>query len=249
MDTGGPTMSHIPKYATSMSGNPSISQSNSQMSGGSGENMSDSSDLILINQFSLRQRIEAVVKNYKISNIDEEVFNYISLALHERLRTVAEELIVISNKRLDNYKNQFNYNITSDTKSALRVITQREQDIARRKEAEEKERILEVAKSQKKEMKDDKVLQDKINKVFLEDEAKRTNETALHAVFGNRKKAQGSSLAPNPHNQFNNFRHNFVCFFSNKLSSQKPLFSSNLYLICSKNLNLPKRCLIHQPPN
>lgn len=83
--------------------------------------------------------------------------------------------------------------MTSDTKSSLRDIEKREKDIAQRKSAEEKQKLIEAAKANKK---DNKILQDKWNKLVQEDEAQRTNDTALLAIGNIRTKKPQRHVEP-----------------------------------------------------
>lgn len=150
-------------------------------------------DIALVNESLLKNRIENITNRFRIS-IDDQLLEFINLALQERLRNVAEELVSISKKRtLDVSDSCFSFAMTSDTKNALREIEKREKEIAQRKSADEKQRLLEAAKANKKDKKDNKVLQDKWNKLVEEDEAQRTNDTALMAIGNVRiKKPQRS---------------------------------------------------------
>jgi len=121
--------------------------------------------------------------------VDDKVVEFLNQALQQRIQHTIEELISISRKRTEDVPDPcLSFAITSDTKNALREIEKRERDIAKRKSAEEKQRLLEAAKANKKDKRDNKVLQDKLNKVVLEEEAKRTNDTALQAIGNIREK-------------------------------------------------------------
>jgi hypothetical protein len=131
---------------------------------------------------AVRKRIETVLERYKLSMEGDNVVECLSMAVEQRLRDVLQMLVDLANRRIETEPTDYQIVTTSDTKTTLRLIEKREKEIATRKEEEEKERLLEAAKANKKENKEDKQLQDKLNKVVQEEEAKRTNVTALQAV-------------------------------------------------------------------
>jgi len=140
-------------------------------------------EMALVNPHLIRQRVDMIASRFKLKKVDEKLYEYVTLALQERLRSVTEELVIISRKRTDDPgPSHFTYAETSDTKNVLREIERREREDSARKEAEEKQKILEAARNSKKERKENKALQDKFNRVVQEEEAKRTNNTALMAL-------------------------------------------------------------------
>jgi len=149
------------------------------------------SDAALVNSALLRNRIEAITRQFRMAPADEVFLEFVNLALRERLKNAAEELVTISKKRVeDNAGYSFSFVTTSDTKNDLREIEKREKEIAQKRSAEEKKRLLEAARVNKKDKRENKVLQDKLNKVVQEEEAKMTNDTALIAVGKSKKPAR-----------------------------------------------------------
>ena len=147
----------------------------------------------LINTSLLKDRVTAILTKSNISSVDEGYYDCLKMALQERLRFVVGELVAISKKRKsDNTSTNFKCILTSDTKNALREIEKEEREHAQIREAEEKQRILAAAKNAKKDKKENKVLQDKLNKVVREEEARRTNDTALLAIGNIRVKKKST---------------------------------------------------------
>jgi len=66
----------------------------------------------IVNSALVHARIQAITQKYKITNIDDDVLEFMQLALQERLRTITEQLVEISHKRMD---------IKSDTFECIKV--------------------------------------------------------------------------------------------------------------------------------
>lgn len=157
---------------------------------------------VVINSNIVRNRVQAITQKFKIANVDEEVLEFLNLALLERLRNVTEQLVSISQKRMDEKSDVFECVTTSDPKIALRNILQKEQDLAKKREEETKQRLEAMRKSGK----DDKAIKDKLSIVDQQREDEKTNMTAFHAIGGastrrpkyNRRKVSDANQTPSP---------------------------------------------------
>ena len=154
--------------------------------------------MALVNQAAMRHRIENIGRRFPINRVDDKVYEYMTLALQERLRSVVEELVVISRKRTDDPgPSYFTFTETSDTKSSLREIERREREETERRERDQRQRLLEEARANRK----NKAMQERVSRVVQDEENKSTDNTAFLALGtkrGRPKVNQPSSSAAPP---------------------------------------------------
>jgi len=136
----------------------------------------------LVNSAMMRKRMQEIAGKLPLV-IDDEVFDFMKLALQERLRTVTEQLVEISHKRMEITSNVFDCIATHDPKQSLRDIAQEEKEHAKLREEIERKRL---EASNKK----DKVVKEKLSRADQKKEDESTNITALNAI-GNTKGKRG----------------------------------------------------------
>ncbi|EGG20135.1 hypothetical protein DFA_07255 [Cavenderia fasciculata] len=155
---------------------------------------------LFLNSAPLKKKIANIITKKGIKSIDENIYEYVSLAAQDYVKTVIEFLIKASHQRVDINKEDLPFTITNDIKKKLLLIEKRERDERIRKENEENERLLREAKQAEALLKkkiesgqaSDAKLQ-KFSKAKQEEEDKQrtisANSTALAAIGNIKKKA------------------------------------------------------------
>eukprot|EP01118_Nematostelium_gracile_P016666 TRINITY_DN695_c0_g1_i1.p1 TRINITY_DN695_c0_g1~~TRINITY_DN695_c0_g1_i1.p1 ORF type:complete len:555 (+),score=118.31 TRINITY_DN695_c0_g1_i1:73-1665(+) len=80
----------------------------------------------LISSSSLKRKVMETTKSYNFQSVHDDVLSLISLAVQEHLRSVITQLSHSANHRLDVSRGSFPTKVTSDVKSSLHAIEQRE---------------------------------------------------------------------------------------------------------------------------
>ncbi|XP_041376302.1 transcription initiation factor TFIID subunit 4-like [Gigantopelta aegis] len=156
----------------------------------------------------LFNRIHSIAKKYGIDEISPDVVNIISHATQERLRDVTEKLSTIAEHRIEMYKVDPRYEVTSDTRSQLKFIEELDKLEKKRHEEQEREILLRAIKSRSKNEDPEQLkLKQKAKELqaaeMEEMRQREANMTALAAI-GPRKKrklevpGQGSDSSTSP---------------------------------------------------
>ncbi|XP_009318595.1 PREDICTED: transcription initiation factor TFIID subunit 4-like [Pygoscelis adeliae] len=95
----------------------------------------------------LHKRILEMAKKLGITDVPAEVVTFISHATQNRLRTVIEKVTVITQHRMESYKDDEWYEQATDVRSQLKFFEQLERLEKQRKDEQEREILLKAAKS------------------------------------------------------------------------------------------------------
>uniref|UniRef100_A0A8C0VBA4 Transcription initiation factor TFIID subunit 4-like n=1 Tax=Cyanistes caeruleus TaxID=156563 RepID=A0A8C0VBA4_CYACU len=95
----------------------------------------------------LHKRILETAKKLGITDVPAEVVTFISHATQNRLRTVLEKVTVITQHRMESYKDDEWYEQATDVRSQLKFFEQLERLEKQRKDEQEREILLKAAKS------------------------------------------------------------------------------------------------------
>ncbi|XP_031471003.1 transcription initiation factor TFIID subunit 4-like [Phasianus colchicus] len=95
----------------------------------------------------LHKRILEMAKKLGITDVPAEVVTFISHATQSRLRTVIEKVTVITQHRMESYKDDEWYEQATDVRSQLKFFEQLERLEKQRKDEQEREILLKAAKS------------------------------------------------------------------------------------------------------
>ncbi|XP_054053591.1 transcription initiation factor TFIID subunit 4-like [Rissa tridactyla] len=95
----------------------------------------------------LHKRILETAKKLGITDVPAEVVTFISHATQNRLRTVIEKVTVITQHRMESYKDDEWYEQATDVRSQLKFFEQLERLEKQRKDEQEREILLKAAKS------------------------------------------------------------------------------------------------------
>jgi hypothetical protein len=106
------------------------------------------------------------------------VYEFLALAAQNRLRDVVDQLAIISKQRLDFYKDEMKFEITSDPRKQLKLIERREKEEKERRDAEEKERALKDKKADPEKKKSDQARLEEEEKI----RTRTANMTALQVL-------------------------------------------------------------------
>lgn len=153
-----------------------------------------------LNKEPLKNKIQLRVKKQGLKAVSDEVLEFVSLAVHDRVRNVLEQLIEISKERHEFYKYSYACRITNEDAHQLVKV---ELDKASRIEAERKQKQIETDKKlqekqaqeaelekQKKQKKQKKLVQE-------EDKVRRAATSAVvDMAMGNMKLKSAPKKAP-----------------------------------------------------
>ncbi|XP_027519525.1 transcription initiation factor TFIID subunit 4-like, partial [Corapipo altera] len=95
----------------------------------------------------LHKRILDTAKKLGITDVPAEVVTFISHATQNRLRTVIEKVTVITQHRMESYKDDEWYEQATDVRAQLKFFEQLERLEKQRKDEQEREILLKAAKS------------------------------------------------------------------------------------------------------
>ncbi|XP_053808669.1 transcription initiation factor TFIID subunit 4-like [Vidua chalybeata] len=95
----------------------------------------------------LHKRILETAKKLGITDVPAEVVTFISHATQSRLRTVIEKVTVITQHRMESYKDDEWYEQATDVRAQLKFFEQLERLEKQRKDEQEREILLKAAKS------------------------------------------------------------------------------------------------------
>nr|XP_026652504.1 transcription initiation factor TFIID subunit 4 [Zonotrichia albicollis] len=112
-----------------------------------GSQMQSCKDEPFLAAIPLHKRILETAKKLGITDVPAEVVTFISHATQSRLRTVIEKVTVITQHRMESYKDDEWYEQASDVRSQLKFFEQLERLEKQRKDEQEREILLKAAKS------------------------------------------------------------------------------------------------------
>ncbi|XP_055490269.1 transcription initiation factor TFIID subunit 4-like [Leucoraja erinacea] len=98
----------------------------------------------------LQTKTLEIGKKHGVTEVDSEVLSTISHATQEHLRELVEKITVIAQHRMMMYKGDDQYSLSSDARSQLRFFEQLDQLEKQRKDEDERETMLRLAKSRSK---------------------------------------------------------------------------------------------------
>ncbi|XP_034285530.1 transcription initiation factor TFIID subunit 4B [Pantherophis guttatus] len=187
-------------------------------------------DKLLLSSEALQKRILKKGKRHDIMEVNSDVLNLISHATQERLRGLLEKLTLIAQHRIRTYKGNDRYILSNDTRSQLQFLEQLDQVEKRRKDEEEKEELLRVAKSRcNKEDTEQLRLKQKAKEMqqleFAQMQQREANRAALEALGPRKKRPLDSSISFSGLEGFNRTS-----------SLTKPYLWSRITRICLRDL-------------
>ncbi|KAK6491960.1 mRNAion initiation factor TFIID subunit 4-like [Huso huso] len=146
----------------------------------------------------LQKKILETGKRYGITEVNPDVVSLVSHATQERLWTLVEKMTVAAQHRTRSYKDDSRNVLLNDTRSQLKFFEQLDRLEKQRKDEQEREMLLRVAKSRSnKEDPDQLRLKQKAKEMqqleLAEMQQRDANRTALAAI-GPRKKRPLDSL-------------------------------------------------------
>ncbi|KAI4899702.1 hypothetical protein NFI96_001079 [Prochilodus magdalenae] len=156
----------------------------------------------------LHKRILEIARTFGVNEIGGDVVSLVSHAAEARLRTMLENVSALAQHRTDSCKDEERYEQTSDVRTQLKFFEQLERLEKQRKDDEEREILLKVAKSRSRQEDPEQArLKQKAKEMQQQELAQMrqrdANLTALAAI-GPRKKrkldtgasASGEALSP-----------------------------------------------------
>ncbi|XP_067833954.1 transcription initiation factor TFIID subunit 4-like isoform X2 [Heptranchias perlo] len=107
-------------------------------------------DEAFLSSVSLQKKTLEIGKRHGVTEVNSDVLSTISHATQERLRELVEKLTVIARHRLMVYKEDDRYNLLNDTRSQLKFFEQLDRLEKQRKDEDERETMLRLARSRAK---------------------------------------------------------------------------------------------------
>ncbi|NXU86920.1 TAF4 factor, partial [Xiphorhynchus elegans] len=135
----------------------------------------------------LHKRILETAKKLGITDVPAEVVTFISHATQNRLRTVIEKVTVITQHRMESYKDDEWYEQATDVRAQLKFFEQLERLEKQRKDEQEREILLKAAKSRSR--------QEDPEQARLKQKAKEAHTHALRMLKGSSRGGSRSLLA------------------------------------------------------
>uniref|UniRef100_M3Y506 TATA-box binding protein associated factor 4b n=2 Tax=Mustela putorius furo TaxID=9669 RepID=M3Y506_MUSPF len=184
---------------------------------------------------ALQKRILDIGKKHDITELNSDAVNLISHATQERLRGLLEKLTTIAQHRMTTYKASENYILSSDTRSQLKFLEKLDQLEKQRKDLEEREMLLRVAKSRSnKEDPEQLRLKQKAKELqqleLAQIQHRDANLTALAAI-GPRKKRPLESGSGSE-----GLKDNLLASGTSSLTATKQLLRPRITRICLRDL-------------
>ncbi|XP_072324599.1 transcription initiation factor TFIID subunit 4-like isoform X1 [Scyliorhinus torazame] len=107
-------------------------------------------DEAFLSPVSLQKKALEIGKKHGVTEMNSDVLNTISHATQEHLRELVEKLTVIARHRMATYKDDDRYSLLNDTRSQLKFFEQLDRLEKQRKDEDEREALLRLAKSRAK---------------------------------------------------------------------------------------------------
>ncbi|XP_044079617.1 transcription initiation factor TFIID subunit 4 [Siniperca chuatsi] len=140
----------------------------------------------------LQRRMLEIGRRYGVTDLGAEVVNYVSHATQQRLQNLLEKVSQVAQQKNVNFKEDDNYEQSSDVRAQLKFFEQLDQLEKQRKEEQEREILLKAAKSRARQEDPEQLrLKQKAKEMQQQELAqmrqREANLTALAAI-GPRKK-------------------------------------------------------------
>ncbi|XP_048452193.1 transcription initiation factor TFIID subunit 4-like [Rhincodon typus] len=107
-------------------------------------------DEAFLSSASLQKKALEIGKIHGVTEVNSDVLSTISHATQEHLRELVEKLTVIAQHRMMTYKDDDRYSLLNDTRSQLKFFEQLDRLEKQRKDEDEREALLRLAKSRAK---------------------------------------------------------------------------------------------------
>ncbi|XP_043543560.1 transcription initiation factor TFIID subunit 4-like isoform X2 [Chiloscyllium plagiosum] len=107
-------------------------------------------DEAFLSSASLQRKALEIGKTHGVTEVNSDVLSTISHATQEHLRELVEKLTVIAQHRMMTYKDNDRYSLLNDTRSQLKFFEQLDRLEKQRKDEDEREALLRLAKSRTK---------------------------------------------------------------------------------------------------
>ncbi|XP_078397282.1 transcription initiation factor TFIID subunit 4-like isoform X4 [Cetorhinus maximus] len=107
-------------------------------------------DEAFLSSVSLQKKALEIGKKHGVTEVNSDVLSTISHATQEHLRELVEKLTVIAQHRMATYKDDDRYSLLNDTRSQLKFFEQLDRLEKQRKDEDERETLLRLAKSRAK---------------------------------------------------------------------------------------------------
>uniref|UniRef100_UPI00398E92BC transcription initiation factor TFIID subunit 4-like n=1 Tax=Pristiophorus japonicus TaxID=55135 RepID=UPI00398E92BC len=107
-------------------------------------------DEAFLSSVSLQKKALEIGKRHGVTEVNSDVLNTISHATQEHLRELVEKLTVIAQHRMMVYKDDDRYTLLNDTRSQVKFFEQLDRLEKQRKDEDERETMLRLAKSRAK---------------------------------------------------------------------------------------------------
>ncbi|XP_067887217.1 transcription initiation factor TFIID subunit 4-like isoform X2 [Heterodontus francisci] len=107
-------------------------------------------DEAFLSSVSLQKKTLEIGKKHGVTEVNSDVLSTISHATQEHLRELVEKLTVIAQHRMMTHKDDDRYSLLNDTRSQLKFFEQLDQLEKQRKDEDERETMLRLAKSRAK---------------------------------------------------------------------------------------------------
>ncbi|GCC16619.1 hypothetical protein chiPu_0017293 [Chiloscyllium punctatum] len=107
-------------------------------------------DEAFLSSASLQRKALEIGKTHGVTEVNSDVLSTISHATQEHLRELVEKLTVIAQHRMMTYKDNDRYSLLNDTRSQLKFFEQLDRLEKQRKDEDEREALLRLAKSRAK---------------------------------------------------------------------------------------------------
>ncbi|KAM9361621.1 transcription initiation factor TFIID subunit 4 [Symphorus nematophorus] len=140
----------------------------------------------------LQKRMLEIGRRYGVTDLGADVVNFVSHATQQRLQTLLEKVSQVAQQKNGNFKEDDNYEQSSDVRAQLKFFEQLDQLEKQRKEEQEREILLKAAKSRARQEDPEQLrLKQKAKEMQQQELAqmrqREANLTALAAI-GPRKK-------------------------------------------------------------
>ncbi|XP_078071734.1 transcription initiation factor TFIID subunit 4-like isoform X2 [Mustelus asterias] len=107
-------------------------------------------DEAFLSSVSLQKKALEIGKKHGVTEVNSDVLSTISHATQEHLRELVEKLTMIARHRMTTYKDDDRYSLLNDTRSQLKFFEQLDRLEKQRKDEDEREALLRLAKSRAK---------------------------------------------------------------------------------------------------
>nr|XP_061814368.1 transcription initiation factor TFIID subunit 4-like [Nerophis lumbriciformis] len=149
-------------------------------------------DEAFLSYVMLQRRMLEIARRLGVTDLGPEVINLVSHATQQRLRDLLERVSLVAQQKNGNFKEEENYEQSSDVRSQLKFFEQLDQLEKQRKEEQEREILLKAAKSRARQEDPEQLrLKQKAKEMQQQELAqmrqREANLTALAAI-GPRKK-------------------------------------------------------------